>query len=208
MLTRLPAHLDQLIRAELWPDEELIWWGQPQARRSLVSSIIPALLGGLILAPVLPFFLFSLFGVVILFVQLLTGEPLGEVLANGVPTVLFLLLTLPFAGTGLFLLSLPWWSYRSTKRTAYALTNQRAIIRASRFRRDEMRSYPLQALRKSKVVRRDHRGGIGDLVFVEAEYNKDEVRKTVTMRHEEGFHAIRAVKDVEVLIQELRRALD
>jgi hypothetical protein len=41
---------------------------------------------------VLPFFLFNLFAVVMNFLQLFTGAPLGEVLANGIPAFLFLLI--------------------------------------------------------------------------------------------------------------------
>lgn len=76
--------------------------------------------------------------------------------------MLFPLFGLPFILVGLGLLSSPFWSVRRASRTAYLVTNKRAVI-IEGSRRRTVRSIAPDAF--GDILRREGKFGRGDIVF-------------------------------------------
>jgi hypothetical protein len=178
----VPEHLAPLIAAELQDGERIVWIGQPLPRRFARRSI-PAVLFGI------PWTAFTLF----MFAPApKTWDMLGSFLALGVP---FLLI-------GLAMISSPYWVIRKGRRTAYAVTDRRAII----FDGGWWSSTTILSFEPSRLhdIRRiQHADGSGDLIF-ERTWKKDSDGDVQSTDH--GFLAIADVKEVELLVQQLREA--
>jgi hypothetical protein len=104
----------QTAQAQLEPGERLLWHGKPDPKRGLVASIPVALFA-------IPWTAFSLFWM---------ATASGLAFRDSQPgwTSLFALFGVPFALVGLGMLTSPYWLYRKSKLTVYALTNRRALI--------------------------------------------------------------------------------
>jgi len=184
--------LERLVRSELEPREELLWVGRPRAGRMMLQTLPIVLFA-------IPWTAFSLFWIGM---ALSFTVGFGEEADAPAPfrwfSLVFPLFGLPFLLIGLGMLSAPWWVRRKAKRTCYAVTDRRVIIREPGFSRGvTVRSYRGDELRG--MVRTERSDGSGDLVF-ESEFSRQRGRRHPSSRS--GFFAIPNVRQVEQLIRE------
>lgn len=196
----LPDELDAAMREELREGERLLWVGQPRPGR-FARQAIPIVLFGI------PWTAFALFWMAAASGMLFAGAAnAGPGPGGGFFAIFacFPLFGLPFVLIGFAMLGSPFWLWRQAKRTCYALTDRRAILReAGKFGSIEVRSYESEAL--GQITRTQYADGCGDLIFEEflnlgRDSDGDRTRRTVRR----GFMAIDNVRGVEEL---LRKAL-
>lgn len=101
-----PPFAKDPIRRELNPGEELLWQGQPHPAAAARTDT-PTLLFAV------PWTAFAIFG---LRQFLIADEVAGSLIAS------------LFVAVGVYMLTMPWRSYRQAQRTLYAITNQRLLI--------------------------------------------------------------------------------
>ena len=180
---QLPEHLRHVVDNELDEGEKLLWLDQPKPAQ-LARQSIPLVLFGI------PWTAFAIFWV--------WGAAHGTSKADAPgPFKFFPLFCVPFILIGLGMLSSPLWAMRNAKKTAYAITDRRAIIfrggwgtNIRTFRPDQLRD----------VHRTQRRDGSGDLVFKETvTYDSDDDAHVTKI----GFTGISNVKDVEDIIEAL-----
>jgi hypothetical protein len=115
---------------------------------------------------------------------------------------LFPLFGLPFVLIGIGLLSSPVWMRRAAARTAYLVTDRRAIImRGGWFGKMHVRSFEPEALRD--LERNQYADGSGDLIFARDWHRGKHGRQHSTPV---GFLAVNEVKTAEAAIQNLVQA--
>ncbi|BBO36440.1 hypothetical protein [Lacipirellula parvula] len=183
--SELPSSLAAIVATELESDEKIVWLGQPiprlYARRGL-----PAFLFGI------PWTAFTLN-----FTYQTTRGNLDW--DHLVP---FVVIEIPFLLIGCVMLLSPLWMMRMAKRTAYAVTNQRALIfNAGWFSGHTIRSFRPDQMQERRRVQRAN--GCGDLIL-DRQWSKDSDGGSKSTDY--GFLAIRDPKMVEGLIQELTNA--
>src|SRR5262245_61971419 len=144
----LPEPVRALVQTELLPGEGLRWVEQPVPMR-LAFAALPMVLFAI------PWTAFALFW--------MWGAAQGTCEGPG-PMRLFPLFGLPFVAIGLGLFTSPFWLMRNARRTAYVVTDRRAIVLAARFGGAvSVRSFEPEKLGD---LRREQRAdGSGDLVF-------------------------------------------
>jgi len=183
---RLPQQLRSLVEAELQSGERITWMEQPIPGR-MARMTLPIVLFGI------PWTGFALFW---------TGAAAwgtskiqsGRGLFSGFP-----LFGLPFILIGFGMLSSPYWARRRARRSAYVLTDRRAILFTAGWRGSvTVRTFMPERL--TDLRRKQHTDGSGDLVFAQ-----DIRRDSDGDRHstDVGFLAIREVKSVEELVRTL-----
>ena len=115
---------------------------------------------------------------------------------------LFPLFGIPFVLIGFGILSSPYWMHRKARRTAYVITNQRALILAGGFGRSmTVRSF--EPHRLGDLRRVQNSDGSGDLIF-ERTWKSDNDGDGQSTDY--GFLAVQDVKKVETLIRKLTAA--
>lgn len=188
---QIPYEIQKMIDSELSSGERVTWSGQPLPAR-LARRAIPVVLFGI------PWTAFAIFWTVS--ASRMTNH--GKTEAGGIFSffhVFFPLFGLPFVLIGLGLLSSPYWAWRMAKRTAYVLTNKRAIVFASGFRGSvTVRSFEPERL--TDLNRKQNPDGSGDVVFTQ-----DTRRDNDGARHstDVGFLAVQDVKAVEDRVRSL-----
>ena len=145
----LPRRLRELVEGILTSRERVCWVGQPLpmllARRELSKCVWGAVFTG-----------FSMFA---LWAVCRTEYAL-------VPPRTGLLLLSPFLVLSLYILSYPLWVAHGARKTAYVLTDQRAIIIVlGGFGVPRIRSFAATEIISSRV--RTHGDGTGDVIFAE-----------------------------------------
>ena len=178
----LPPRLRGLVEYELADGEELIWAAQPDPRRFALKSL-PIVLFGI---PWTAFILFWIAGA--------SGFKIPD-FSEG--SDFFPLFAIPFLLIGLGMLSAPFWMMRKARRTAYVITERRAIIFEGGWSM-KIRSFGPEDLQDLR--RRQRRDGSGDVVFAqEVSYSSKGHRQSTDI----GFFAIPDVKEVEDLLEEI-----
>jgi hypothetical protein len=109
----LPPELATLVDDELASGERIVWVGQPIPSRYAFPSL------GIVLFAI-PWTAFAIF-----WMAAASGFKLPD-LARG--SGLFSLFGVPFVLIGLGMLSTPFWMLRKARRTAYVITDQRALV--------------------------------------------------------------------------------
>jgi hypothetical protein len=184
----IPAHLKNRVQGELDQDEQLLWIGQPQPGR-MARKAIPLMIFGI------PFTAFALFWMTMASGILFVGG--NADFGPGIFLLCFPLFGIPFVVVGLGLLTAPFWAYRNAGRTCYAVTSKRVILwEAGWFGSITVRSYLPPEL--TKIFRREHSDGTGDLIF--EEYYTYGRRGRSHLNHR-GFLAIERVREIEELIR-------
>jgi len=145
----IPAKVREDLLREMGPDEQMRWFGQPRPGSFMLGSLGLVLFG-------IPWTAFAFF-----WSAGAAGFQIPD-LENPDWTMLFPLWGLPFIVVGLGMLSSPLWAYRRAIRTAYAITNKRAIILEGG-RSRIIRSIAPESF--AHLVRRERSGGRGDIVF-------------------------------------------
>lgn len=182
----LPADLDAVARDELAPGERVDFAAQPLAGRAALMSF-----GMWIFA--VPWTAFSVFWTA------MAMHAAGEMDGWG---VVFPLFGTPFVGIGLLMLSTPYWTWRTGRRTLYVVTDRRAIVfAASGFRDIGVRSFAPDAL--ANVHRTERPDGSGDLVFAKSKH-RDSDGGTITTTT--GFPNLPDVREAEAAVRALAEA--
>jgi len=114
---------------------------------------------------------------------------------------LFPLWGVPFVLAGFGMSSSPYWVYRRAKRTAYLLTNRRAIIISIGWR-GNVSSRSFEAAVLTDLRRKERPDGSGDLIFTQDISNSQRDRSCST---EVGFLAISNVREVENQVRQIVR---
>jgi hypothetical protein len=170
----------RLLEGELKPGETVLWQSAPIARRHRMMA--------------LPIFLFAIpWTAFSVFWMAMAASGSG----------FFALFGLPFLLIGVGMLCSPWWAARLARRTAYALTTDRAIILtpAPFGSGISVRSFaPADLAGVERVQRGD---GSGDLILA-----RELVRGSKGHMHEKktGFMGVPAVQTVQLRIDEMVRA--
>jgi hypothetical protein len=192
--TTLPRELRSQVELELQPGERVVWMDQPIPARLARASL------GLVIFGV-PWTAFAVFWTGAAATGVFSAKPSGA----GKLFWLFPLFGLPFILIGVGLLSSPWWMRKRAARTAYVITDRRAILFEGGWRGSlNVRSFEPAALR-GELQRKQHADGSGDLVFVQNHYRDSDGDRRVTRV---GFFAVRDVKGVEGLIRALAQKPD
>jgi hypothetical protein len=141
--THLQSELRYAIRAELAPEERVEWIGGPRPARWICMAVLLNLFG----IPWTAFFLYTVF----------TAWERSVWPVAGTSLAIF------FVAMGFFLLSSPIWLRRYALRTAYVVTDRRAVVFTGRFTGIHVRSFPPESL--TSLECHEYRGGAGHLVF-------------------------------------------
>lgn len=185
-ITRLPQKLRSLVESEMQAGERINWMEQPIPGR-MARMTLPIVLFGI------PWTAFAL--------SWTASAAWGTSKVEGGPGLFsaFPLFGLPFILIGLGMLSSPYWSRRKAHRSAYVLTDRRAILFSADWRGSvTVRSFEPERL--TDLQRKQHADGSGDLVFAQdSRRDSDGGRHTIDV----GFLAIREVKNVEELVKAL-----
>jgi hypothetical protein len=187
----LPPQVLARVERELDQGEALLWWAQPDPRR-MARQTLPIQIVGIV------FTLMSLGFVVI---------PLGLALVSGLGAgillgLIFSVCSLPFVAIGIAMMSAPLWARRAAGRTAYVLTDRRAIIFGGGLH-SSTRSFSPQRL--GDVERVDRSDGSGDLIFDRHVSHHHGSRRRHGSHHVTpiGFLGITDVHQVDKLIRDL-----
>src|SRR5262249_26897020 len=121
----LPESLDRLVNQELAPGETIRWAAQPTPRGFPWLSLVPSLFA-------IPWTLFALFWMATASGILEHGNGFQNPGRLDMTRVISSLFGIPFVLVGLIMFCTPWWLRRRMRRgaarTAYVITNRRAII--------------------------------------------------------------------------------
>jgi len=181
----LPPELQRLIDSELYRDERVSWSAQPLPGR-LARKAWPMVLFGI------PWTAFAVFWVT------MASHGIRAAGSSGIFSLFFPLFGVPFILVGLGMLSSPWWLRRQAARTAYVLTNQRAIILSHGwFGRLSVRSFAPEGL--SDLRRNQYADGSGDLIFTQDIRRNNNGNSHISV----GFLGVGDVKSVEEHIRAL-----
>jgi hypothetical protein len=170
----------RLLESELKPGESLLWHSAPIARRHWLAALP-------ILFFAIPWTAFAIFW--------MTMASRGS--------AVFALFGLPFVGIGCVMLAAPWWAARMARRTAYALTTDRAIILAPSPWGGGVSVRSFSPGELGDVERVQRHDGSGDLILARewVRGSKGRMREKTT-----GFIGVPAVQTVQLRIDELARA--
>jgi hypothetical protein len=174
----LPPKLQALIDAEVALGERVLWQARPVARFQWGS--LPLLLFGV------PWTAFAVFWI---------WKVSQAVRLMGPAGMLAPLFGVPFVLVGLGLLSSPWWLYALAGRTAYVITDKRAIILAPSWRGRSVRSFAPERI--EVLERRERADGSGDLVFEKSYYSDSDGDRRA---REIGFMNVPDVRLVERMV--------
>ncbi len=178
----IPSTLQDIISRELERDEKIVWSSMPKPR--YFSG--PA--AGMFLFAI-PWTAFSIFW--------MAGAAGFKIPQFNRGEDLFPLFGIPFFLIGLGMLSSPLWSYRNSLKTAYLITNRRAITIDGGMSYT-IRSYPPHKL--TDVFRREHKDGTGDVIITRNAWKDSDGDKQM---QELGFLRIPNAKSVESMLREL-----
>jgi hypothetical protein len=130
----LPLELTERVRAEMRPGERVVWVAQPVPSLFVAGSWLTVWLGT-------PVMIACLIGTVVIWSA-------GGLMA----TPLCAPLSVIFIGSGIACASSPWWSGRVGERTAYVITDRRAVVFFGQvLGAAKHRSYPPETLTEART---------------------------------------------------------
>lgn len=183
----LPKEVASLVDLELEPGERIIWAAQPIPGRFARRSIGLVLFG-------IPWTAFAIF-----WIAGASGFKIPD-FSHGFG--FFPLFGVPFVLIGFGLLSSPYWMRRKARRTAYVITDKRALILAGgSWRSTTVRSF--EPYRLGDIRRVQNADGTGDLIFERTWAGDGDGGRQST---DHGFLAIRDARNVETLVRDLVRS--
>jgi hypothetical protein len=182
----LPRELASFVDLELEPGEQIAWAAQPIPGRFARRSIGLVLFG----IPWTSFAIFWMAGA--------SGFKIPD-FSHGFG--FFPLFGVPFVLIGFGLLSSPYWMRRKARRTAYVITDKRALILAGgSWRSTTVRSF--EPYRLGDIRRVQNADGSGDLIFERTWASDGDGGRQST---DHGFLAVRDARNVETLVRDLVR---
>ncbi len=180
----IPPKLRDAISRELDSGERVEWSGMPRPTFFNVAST-----GSFLFA--IPWTAFAIFWTA------MASQGAANVEEGDGMFILFPLFGVPFILIGFGLLSAPIWTYRRSLRTAYAITDQRAITIDGGWSLT-IRSYPPEKLKN--IFRKERSDGSGDVIISHRAWrDSDGDPQTEQL----GFLRIENAKDVERRLNEL-----
>ncbi len=182
----IPFDLQDKVDRELESSERVVWMDQPVPRYFTGASISLFLFA----IPWTAFALFWMCGA--------AGFKVPDFTKG--PELLFPLFGVPFVLLGIGLLSSPFWTFRKAVRTAYVVTDQRAIIFEGGWS-TTVRSFPPERL--GDIYRKERRDGTGDVIMGRQISTDSEGGHQAT---DVGFLNIRDPKTVESMLRKLAAA--
>ncbi|REJ78186.1 MAG: hypothetical protein DWQ47_17770 [Acidobacteria bacterium] len=186
MLTNsFPRKMQELVNSELEIGERVVWSGMPRPAFFTPSSTGAFLFG-------IPWTAFAVFWTV------MAGA--GTWFTTGFSVFsLFPLFGIPFILIGFGMLSAPVFSYTRSRKTAYVITDRRAISFEGG-RSTVIRSFPPEKL--TSIYRNEKRNGFGDVIIDYKQWrDSDGDRQSEQL----GFMRIPNARDVERLLKDLGR---
>lgn len=182
----------EILRAELQPDEKLLWCAQPIKGRYLKKGILYFVFG-------IPFSGFSIFWTVTAFVATNDMTKEGGVFEKFF-SLIFPLFGVPFVLVGLGLLTAPlWMEYFIAPRTVYAITTKRAILIERGMTSAEVYYYPPEKLKQDMYIKRAA-NNTGDIIL---EKRVSSTSKGGTRVSEHGFLGVENLTEVSQLLQKI-----
>lgn len=178
----VPRELRNLVDQELEPGERVQWMESPIPRMFTVASIVPFLFS----IPWTAFALFWIYGA--------SGFKVPD-FSEGIDP--FPLFGVPFVLIGIGMFLSPVFSYRSAKKTVYAITEKRGIMIKSGFSKT-IRSFRPDEL--GEIYRREKKDGTGDVILGKEEKYNTKGRPYI---HEFGFMSVEKPKEVEAMMRAL-----
>ena len=183
----LPPDVARWVEAELQSGERVVWSGQPIASRFARRSMGAVLLG-------IPWTALAIF-----WMAMAIGFKMPDFSHGFDLSPLFgpLLIGVPFVLAGFGMLSSPYWMMRKARKTAYIITDRRAIVLAGGPRGSTViRSFVPDRLKDIRLVQKAD--GTGDIIF-ERTWALDD-HGMQTSRTDHGFLAIADVRSIEQTI--------
>lgn len=180
----LPRPLHDKIDAELESSERLEWIGMPAAKYFTLVSTVAFLMA-------MPF---TAFAVVWIVIATWGTRAAGD---QPLPLQWFGLCGLPFVFIGLAMFTAPFWAHRKALRTAYVITDRRAIILEGGW------WMTVRSFRPSKLqgtYRRERPDGTGDVILTRTTTTDSEGHQRAT---ELGFLRIKNPRAVEAMFKQL-----
>lgn len=178
-ISELPFETRDLITSELKTGEKLLWLQRPNTTRILIASVPVAMFG-------IPWTAFSIAWIY------LAASKTGD--SNlPFPAAVFPLFGLPFVLAGIGILSIPYIAWTRAKKSAYVLSDKRAIFMNKGWSAYEIVSYTKEQLVDMKKHLRSD--GSGDLIFEEVRSGRKRTVKPI------GFLGIKNVNEVEDIIR-------
>jgi hypothetical protein len=183
-ISALPHETRFVVERELASGERILWLAQPNPRRLMLLAL-PIILFAI---PWTAFSIFWMWG----------ASGFGK--PGGGAGIAFTFFGVPFVLVGLGMFSIPYWLARRARRTAYVITDHRAILFEGGW---SMRIQSFPHGTTTNLYRRERRDGSGDIIFRNDTWrDSDGYRRP----NEIGFFAIPNVRDVELLLQKLSQA--
>jgi hypothetical protein len=186
-LQELPPDLRSIVQNELKGGEKLVWADRPVPRLFTAATIVPMLFA-------VPWTAFAIFWTVM-------AGGFFESRSQPFPATgfryAFALFGVPFILVGLAMLTTPVWTRRAMRRTAYAVTDQRAVVFTGGFF-GTRRVQSFEPDRLAAMERTERADGSGDLIFEHLTTRRRNGHATVCR----GFESVANVKDVEDTIRE------
>lgn len=187
----LPRETTALIDAELRPGERIVWVGRPIPARFARGSGLTLLFG-------IPWVGMAIVWIVFAGLEFF-GQSSGDQSAGDqVFKLLWFLGGLPFGLIGFGILYYPLWKRRQARKTAYVITDRRAILFENRWGDMAVRSF--EAGQLGELRRVQNPDGSGDLIFSRDWRTDSDGEQQST---DIGFLAIAEVKSVEDMIRAL-----
>lgn len=185
VLSHLPEHLQQRLRAELRSGETVAWAGQPDPQKAMK-------VGFALWVFFIPWTGFSLF---------MMDFSLDMQVPYSWGNLALTLFGLPFLLAGVWGLSAPWRLRRNAASTVYAITSERALT-IEGVKTIQVRSFNCGD--RAALKRVERQDGSGDLIFLTEHYVDSEGDKRST---EVGFKSIPDVRKVAMLAEALQARL-
>jgi hypothetical protein len=181
----IPPEVIEKIKDQLEPDEKQIWFGMPRTSFLTPRAFIPMMMGLVFCS------------MVITMIATMSFSCPGGI--GGIVILMTLFGALFFGGSGLFLLYIPRMQYKADKKTAYLITDRRAIV----FKGGVLKATDVYTPDKlGNIYRKENRRGYGSVLIPLA---RDAIKDFEVMYRERGFLKIENVHEVERLLRQLSR---
>ena len=180
----IPPDLQDAVRRELDPGEEVMWSAMPRPKYFTAQTV------GMFLFAI-PWTAFAVFWV--------AAASRFEVPQFNRGFDLFPLFGVPFILVGLGMLSSPLWAHRAARRTAYLITDRRAVIIEGGWS-STIRTFTPDQL--GGLTRREHSDGTGDVILDRENRGNDQGVREI------GFLRIEHAKEAQERLQRLASTSD
>ena len=175
----LHSETQKIVVLEIGQEEKVLWIGIPNTKTAMLASLRMVLFA-------IPWTAFSIFWI--------CGAAGFKYPTWQGPQSLFPLFGLPFLFIGLGMLTSPYWIKKAAQRSAYIITNRRAICINWKIRSAEIVSF--DAARISQMSKKIKSNGSGDIIFDKKEQGSGQYKAI-------GFIGLDDVKLIEEILKKV-----